>query len=185
MFCVPFGIWWTSWTNRAVFNSLRNTWLLTLIIMPESSPAARVRAALSGTQGSHKMEIRTHVVFAFENVSSVLPLVTGLRSTYTLQLLAKYSAGINSKMIHCCEVCTYGHLIRQKHLHFFIQKNHTFAFHKDLEKKHSFSTTPAPGIPAFKFPFWILQTTEEITFPILKGGRFVPVLTSHMNLNWV
>lgn len=139
MFCVLFGIWWTSWTNRAVFNSVRNTWLLTLIIMPESSPAARVRAALSGAQGSHKMEIRTHAVFAFENVSSVLPLVTGLRSTYTLQLLAKYSAGINSKMIHCCEVCTYGHLIRQKHLHFFIQKNHTFAFHKDLEKKNFLS----------------------------------------------
>lgn len=126
--------------------------------MPESSPAAPVRAALSGAQGSHKMEIRTHAVFAFENVSSVLPLVTGLRSTYTLQLLAKYSAGINSKMIHCCEVCTYGHLIRQKHLHFFIQKNHTFAFHKDLEKKTFFLYHPSSWHPSFQIP--ILNLTN-------------------------
>lgn len=124
-------------------------------ILPHQ-PIVRVSAAFSEEHKAPSRRRYGHMLcLPLKNVSSVLPLVTGLRSTYTLQLLAKYSACINSKMIHRCEVCIYGHLIRQKHLHFFIQKNHTFAFHKDLgkKKKHSFSTTPAPGIPAFKFPF--------------------------------
>lgn len=133
-------------------------------------------------QGSLKIEIQTRTVFAFENTSSVLPVVTGLRATYTLQLPAKYSASTNSKMIHCCEVCTYGHLILQKHLHFFIQKNPTFAFHKDLEKKF-FLYHPSSWLPSFQIPILNRTTIEEITLPILKEGRFVPVLTSHMNLN--
>lgn len=153
--------------------------------MPESSPIVRVSAAFSEEHKAPSRQRYGHMLcLPLKNVSSVLPLVTGLRSTYTLELLAKYSACINSKMIRRCEVCTYGHLIRQKHLHFFIQKNHTFAFHKDLEKKKKFFLYhPSSWHPSFQIPILNLTTTEEIAFPILKGGRFVPVLTSHTNLN--
>lgn len=65
---------------------------------------------------------------------------------------------------------------------FLPSANHTCAVPKD-QKIHSFYTTPASSMQAWGTSILNLTTAKQITHPVLKGGRFVPVLTSHMNFN--